>query len=51
MDSNTVIVLVGVWAAVSLIFGTGFMLGAALGKSKLEDELAGIMLAEEDLQR
>jgi hypothetical protein len=47
MDSNTLIVLVGAWAVVSLVFGTGFMLGAALGKSKVEDELAEIMLAEE----
>jgi hypothetical protein len=47
MDSNTVIVLVGAWAAVSLVFGVGFMFGAALGKSKVEDELAEIMLAEE----
>lgn len=47
MDSNTVMLLVGAWVVVSLVFGGGFMFGAALGKSRVEDELAEIMLAEE----
>jgi hypothetical protein len=47
VDSNLVIVILIGWVVVGSIFGAGFLFGAALGKSKVEDELAEIMLAEE----
>ena len=44
--SVTIVQILIVWGVVVAIFGAGFLLGSMLGKSKLEDELAEILLAE-----